>query len=195
MGTQTYIAFFTLNVILSYFIAETGRTREIGSNKSFWISVFFGFFIGSIITISSRQLDPNEREGIKENVMQPISQFLAIYITLALLIGLLISVYNYRIENAICQKIEYKYEDLHREYLEKKWSEINPDNYKNNYNHVRKHQVKNKKIASSNIVRDSITLSRINDVQTRHDLYESRIKINLDSLISSFRPNVEFKTR
>ena len=56
-----------VNLILSFFVSESGSSREIGRNKSFWISAVFGFLPGALITMSSRPLDREEMKNIKED--------------------------------------------------------------------------------------------------------------------------------
>jgi len=56
-----------VNLILSFFVSESGSSREIGRNKSFWISAVFGFLPGALITMSSRPLDKEEMKNIKED--------------------------------------------------------------------------------------------------------------------------------
>jgi hypothetical protein len=101
------------NTAISYFIAQNARSREIGMMNSFIYCFLFGFFVGSLITMTSRQLERDEKNG--QDYSERISRFvwISILVFSIFYIGIRasnknnIGYYNYN-----QQKVSLKYDDF-----------------------------------------------------------------------------------
>jgi hypothetical protein len=69
------------NLTLSFFISNEGNNREIGGNKSFWISAMFGFLAGALITGISRPLREDEK---KDEDMGGTFAFMLVFLSIIL---------------------------------------------------------------------------------------------------------------